>query len=52
MHRLLDHLPPGDVVVVWKLDRLSRSLKDLLQDEHRTGFADDELSCDEMLYEV
>ncbi len=30
LHRLLDHLRPGDVVVVWKLDRLSRSLKDLL----------------------
>ena len=29
--RLLDQLRPGDVVVVWKLDRLSRSLKDLLQ---------------------
>ncbi len=28
--RLLDQLRPGDVVVVWKLDRLSRSLKDLL----------------------
>ena len=27
LHRLLDHLRPGDVVVVWKLDRLSRSLK-------------------------
>ena len=31
LHRLLDQLRPGDVVVVWKLDRLSRSLKDLLQ---------------------
>lgn len=28
--RLLEHLRPGDVVVVYKLDRLSRSLKDLL----------------------
>lgn len=31
LHRLLDHLRPGDVVVVWKLDRLSRSLSDLLR---------------------
>jgi len=30
LHRMLDHLREGDVVVVWKLDRLSRSLKDLL----------------------
>ena len=30
LHRLLDHLREGDAVVVWKLDRLSRSLKDLL----------------------
>jgi len=30
LHRLLDHLRKGDIVVVWKLDRLSRSLKDLL----------------------
>ena len=27
---MLDQLREGDVVVVWKLDRLSRSLKDLL----------------------
>lgn len=27
---LMRQLRPGDVVVVWKLDRLSRSLKDLL----------------------
>ena len=30
LHRLLDHLRPGDVLVVWKLEWLSRSLKDLL----------------------
>ena len=30
LHRMLDQLREGDVVIVWKLDRLSRSLKDLL----------------------
>lgn len=30
LHGMLDQLRDGDVVVVWKLDRLSRSLKDLL----------------------
>jgi DNA invertase Pin-like site-specific DNA recombinase len=30
LHKMLDQLRKGDVVVVWKLDRLSRSLKDLL----------------------
>jgi Site-specific recombinases, DNA invertase Pin homologs len=30
LHRALDQLREGDVLVVWKLDRLSRSLKDLL----------------------
>jgi DNA invertase Pin-like site-specific DNA recombinase len=30
LHRALDQLREGDVSVVWKLDRLSRSLKDLL----------------------
>jgi len=30
LHRLLDQLHPKDVVVVWKLDRLSRLLQDLL----------------------
>lgn len=30
LHDMLGHLRDGDVVVVWKLDRLSRSLKDLL----------------------
>jgi DNA invertase Pin-like site-specific DNA recombinase len=30
LHNLLDQLRAGDTLVVWKLDRLSRSLKDLL----------------------
>ena len=30
LHRLLGQLRKGDVIVVWKLDRLSRSLKDVL----------------------
>jgi DNA invertase Pin-like site-specific DNA recombinase len=30
LHRLLDQLRSRDTIVVWKLDRLSRSLKDLL----------------------
>lgn len=30
LHHMLDQLRTGDVVIVWKLDRLSRSLKDLL----------------------
>jgi DNA invertase Pin-like site-specific DNA recombinase len=30
LHRLLEQLREGDTLVVWKLDRLSRSLKDLL----------------------
>lgn len=30
LHRLLGQLREGDTLVVWKLDRLSRSLKDLL----------------------
>ena len=30
MHRLLGQLRKDDVLVVWKLDRLSRSLKDVL----------------------
>jgi len=31
LHLLLDQLRADDTLVVWKLDRLSRSLKDLLQ---------------------
>lgn len=30
LHRMLDQLRKGDTVLVWKLDRLSRSLKDVL----------------------
>src|SRR3546814_10239178 len=30
LHRMIDQLRAGDVVTVWKLDRLSRSHKDLL----------------------
>ncbi len=30
LHKALEQLEEGDVLVVWKLDRLSRSLKDLL----------------------
>jgi DNA invertase Pin-like site-specific DNA recombinase len=39
LHRLLDHLRKGDTVVVWKLDRLSRSLKDVLHIMERIGNA-------------
>jgi DNA invertase Pin-like site-specific DNA recombinase len=30
LHKMLEQLRSGDTVIVWKLDRLSRSLKDLL----------------------
>lgn len=30
LHQLLDQLRPRDVLMVWKLDQLSHSLKDLL----------------------
>nr|WP_241244571.1 recombinase family protein [Microbacterium oxydans] len=39
---LMDLLRPGDTVVVWRLDRLGRSLKDLIErvdDLHRRGVA-------------
>jgi len=39
LHRLLDHPREGDTVVVWKLDRLSRSLKDVLHIMERIGNA-------------
>lgn len=31
LKRLLEHLRPDDVVVVWKLDRLARSTRNLLE---------------------
>jgi len=39
LHRLLDQLRPDAVVVVWKLDRLSRSLKALLHTMERIAQA-------------
>src|SRR5215472_17574408 len=39
LHRLLDHLRKGDVLVVWKLDRLSRSLRDVVMIMERLGGA-------------
>ncbi len=39
LHRLLDQLRKGDVLVVWKLDRLSRSLRDVLIIMERLGEA-------------
>lgn len=38
-HKLLGHLRKGDIVIVWKLDRLSRSLKDLLITLEKIEFA-------------
>jgi DNA invertase Pin-like site-specific DNA recombinase len=39
LHRMLDQLRASDVVVVWRLDRLSRSLKDMLHIMQRIGDA-------------
>src|SRR5947207_14749523 len=39
LHRLLDQLRKADVLVVWKLDRLSRSLRDVLTIMERRGAA-------------
>ena len=39
LHDMLKNLRAGDVVVVWKLDRLSRSLKDLLHLVEKIGLA-------------
>src|ERR1700677_1931339 len=39
LQELLSHLRKGDVVVVWKLDRLSRSLRDVLTLMERLGEA-------------
>jgi len=40
LQRLLDQLRPADVGIVWKLDRLSRSLKDLLHIMERIAQAE------------
>ena len=37
LHRLIEQLRKGDVLVVWKLDRLSRSLRDVLILMERLG---------------
>lgn len=39
LHRLLDQLRKSDMLVVWKLDRLSRSLRDVLTIMERLGEA-------------
>ena len=39
MQRLLDQLRASDVLVVWKLDRLSRALRDVLTIMERLGEA-------------
>lgn len=39
LQRLLDQLRKGDVLVVWKLDRLSRSLRGVLTIKQRLGGA-------------
>ena len=40
LQRLMDHLRPGDVVVVWKLDRLARSTHQLLELVEHVRIAD------------
>src|SRR6266536_3498236 len=40
LHRLLDQLRKADVLEVWKLDRLSRSLRDVLTIMERLGEAE------------
>ncbi len=39
LHKILDQLRKSDVLVVWKLDRLSRSLRDVLTIMERLGEA-------------
>jgi DNA invertase Pin-like site-specific DNA recombinase len=34
LEKVLDHLRPGDVLVIWRLDRLARSLKNLIEIVH------------------
>ena len=40
LERLLDHLRPDDIVVVWKLDRLARSTQNLLELADRIKLAE------------
>jgi len=40
LQRLFDHLRPDDVVVVWKLDRLARSTRNLLELVDRINLAE------------
>ncbi len=35
LQRVLDQIRKGDVLVVWKLDRLSRSLRDVLTSKRK-----------------
>lgn len=44
LHRMLDQLREGDTVVVWKLNRLSRSLKDVLHIMRRSRRPEPEAS--------
>ena len=39
LHAALEHAREGDVLVVWRLDRLGRSLRDLLDLVHALGRA-------------
>src|SRR5512132_3180420 len=43
LEQLLDQLRPGDTLVVWKLDRLGRSLRHLV--DTVAGLADYEIGC-------
>lgn len=38
--RLLDHLRPGDTIVVWRLDRLGRTLRELIELVNDLGHRD------------
>jgi DNA invertase Pin-like site-specific DNA recombinase len=45
LHKMLDQLRQGDTVVIWKLDRLSRSLKDVLHIMERIAGAGPGFRC-------
>jgi DNA invertase Pin-like site-specific DNA recombinase len=48
LEQLLDQLRPDDTLVVWKLDRLGRSLRHL--DDTVTGLADRGIGLDDASY--